>query len=202
MKRTYCALLVVVLLGGCTLAPRPQPPVAVYDFGLQHDPENAPRINTSLFVPEIASPSWLDSPAIIYRLAYANDARSRAYANSRWVAVPAALLSQRLRQRIAAVNEKGAIENREDARADYLVRIELEEFSQVFYSEQTSSAFIRLHASLIRIPEGKLIAQQSLTVEREAPSPNAEGAVKALTDASDKLIDELLDWLARYLDKR
>lgn len=202
MKRTGCVLLIVGLLGGCTLAPRPQVPVAVYDFGLQHAHEGAPRINASLLVPDIAAPSWLDSPNISYRLAYANDARSRAYANSRWVAAPAALLSQRLRQCIAAVNEKGAIDNWEGAQADYLVRMELQEFSQIFDSEQTSYAFIRMHVNLIRRPEGRLIAQQSFSVKREALKPNAEGAVKALTDASDELIDKLLDWLARNLDKR
>lgn len=184
------------------LAPQTRPPVAVYDFGLQHTHEEALGINVSLLVPDIAAPTWLDSPDIIYRLAYANDARSRSYANSRWVAAPAALLSQRLRQSIAAVNEKGVIDNWERARADYLVRMELQEFSQVFDSEQTSSAFIRLHASLIRRPEGALIAQQSFTVKKEASSPNAEGAVKALTNASDELIGELLDWLTRNLDKR
>ena len=202
MKRTCCALLFVGLLCGCTLAPQPRPSVAVYDFGLQHSPEDAPRMNARLLVPDIAAPAWLDSPNINYRLAYANDARSRAYANSRWVAAPAALLSQRLRQCISAINEKGAIDNREGAQADYLVRMELQEFSQVFDSEQASYALIRLHASLIRRPEGTLITQQSFTVKREAPKPNAEGAVKALTDASDELIDELLDWLTRNIDKR
>jgi cholesterol transport system auxiliary component len=78
----------------------------------------------------------------------------------------------------------------------------LQEFSQVFDSEQASYGLIRLQASLIRRPEGALIAQQSFTVKRDASKPNAEGAVKALTDASDGLIDELLDWLTRNIDKR
>lgn len=202
MKKTSCALLVVGFLGGCVLAPQPKPPATVYDFGLQHITENPPRINASLLVQDIVAPSWLDSPNIIYRLAYADDARPQSYANSRWAAAPAALLSQRLRQRIAAFNEKGVITGEDEARAEYLLRVELQEFSQIFYSEQTNRAVIQVRASLIRLPERTLLVQQSLTVEHEAPSPNAEGAVKALTNASDDLIDKLLDWLARNIHER
>jgi cholesterol transport system auxiliary component len=202
MKMTCCAFLVAGLLGGCMLAPQPKPPVAVYDFGLRYPAVEASRINARLLVPDIAAPSWLDATDISYRLAYANDAQTRSYTNSRWVGAPAALLSQRMRQWITAVNEKGGMDNRAGTQADYMVRMELQEFSQVFDSEQASYGLIRLHASLIRRPEGALIAQQSFTVKRDAPNPNAEGAVKALTDAGDGLIVELLDWLTRNIDKR
>ncbi len=199
MKRMGRVLAVSVFLGGCISAPQPKPPVAVYDFGPQRANEDSKCINASLLVPDIAAPSWLDSPDITYRLDYANETRHHAYANSRWVAAPAALLGQRLRQRIAAVNEKGVIDSRDAAQADYLVRMELQEFIQVFYSEKSSYAAIQLRASVIRLPDRTLIAQRSFTVRRETASPNAEGAVKAFADASDNLIGELLDWISRNL---
>lgn len=199
MKRMGRVLMVSVLLGGCISAPQPKSPVAIYDFGPQRVHEDSKRINASLLVPDIAAPSWLDSPVITYRLAYANEIRHHAYANSRWVAAPAALLGQRLRQRITAVSEKGVIDSRDGAQADYVVRMELQEFIQVFYSEKSSYVTIQLRASVIRPPERTLIAQRSFTVRRVTPSPNAEGAVKALADASDDLIDELLDWISRNL---
>jgi cholesterol transport system auxiliary component len=191
--------MVSVFLGGCISAPQPKPPDAVYDFGPQPIHEDSKRIHASLLVTDIAAPSWLDSPDITYRLDYANETRHHAYANSRWVAAPEALLSQRLRQRIAAVNDKGVIDSHDGAQADYLVRTELQEFIQVFSSEKSSYATIRLHASLIRLSERTLIAQRSFTVRRDTPSPNAEGAVKAFADASDDLFDELLGWISRNL---
>lgn len=199
MKRIGRVLIVSVFLGGCISAPQPKPPLAVYDFGPQRVHEDPKRINASLLVADIAAPSWLDSPVITYRLAYANETRHHAYASSRWVAAPAALLSQRLRQRIAAVNEKGVIDSRDGTQADYLVSMELQEFIQVFYADKSSYVAIRLRTSVIRQPGRTLIAQRSFTVRREAPSPNAEGAVKALADSSDDLIEEMLDWISQNL---
>jgi len=54
-------------------------------------------------VPEASAPGWLDSTGIAYRLTYIDSARPQVYAQSRWVDSPAALLTQRMRTRFAAV---------------------------------------------------------------------------------------------------
>ncbi|HUL41587.1 MAG TPA: ABC-type transport auxiliary lipoprotein family protein [Burkholderiales bacterium] len=199
MRRLAGVLALSAFLAGCISAPQSRGPAAVYDLGPLPIHENSKCINATLLIPNIAAPSWLDSPDITYRLDYDNKTRHHAYADSRWVAAPAALLSQRLRQRIAAANEKGVLDSRDGAQADYLVRMELQEFTQVFYSEKCSYVAIGLRASVIRLPDRKLIAQRSFLLRREAPSPNAEGAVKGLVDASDSLISELIDWVSRNL---
>jgi len=137
--------------------PPAQTPAAVYDFGLQ-PPAGVPAASAisgqpqpwaSLLVAEVAAPAWLDSQAIQYRLAYHDSAQTHSYANSRWAAAPAALLTQRIRSRIAAVTHSGVVSAGDGVRADYALRLELEEFAQVFDTVEQSRAVVRLRASLV-----------------------------------------------------
>ena len=194
----------IMLLAGCA-APRTQTPAAVYDFGLQRlavsnaaDAYSQPRLPASLLV-MATSPVWLDNPAIQYRLAYQDLAQSYAYANNRWAAAPATLLAQRIKNRLAAVSNDGVVSVNDGIRADYTLRLELEEFTQIFDTTAQSRAVVRLRASLIERSTRVLLAQRSFDVEQAAPTANAAGAVHALTDASDKLIGILIDWLSTEL---
>lgn len=199
MNKTCGFLLCLPLLAGCAIAPQVKAPAAAYDFGLARPAakDNPARIRAVLLVPDMAAPSWLDTPGILYRLAYHDPARPQAYANSRWIAPPAALLTLRLRSRIA--NAGGIVTAADGARAHYLLRTELEEFSQVFDSMEKSRAVVRLRASLLSQSGQALFAQRSFAAERAAPTPDAQGAVRSLTGTSDEIIDALLDWLAAKL---
>ena len=197
----------IMLLAGCA-APRTQTPAAVYDFGLQRlaasntaDAPRQPRLSASLLV-MATSPVWLDNPAIQYRLAYHDLAQSYAYANNRWAAAPATLLTQRIKNRLAAVSNDGVVSANDGVRADYTLRLELEEFTQIFDTTAQSRAVVRLRASLIEQSTRNLLAQRSFNVEQAAPIANAAGAVHALTDASDKLIGILIDWLSTELPEK
>ncbi len=199
-------ILAVMALAGCA-APRAQAPVALYDFGLQRltavsDASGISgdlRLRASILVPDALAPVWLDSTAILYRLAYQDLARVYAYGGSRWAATPATLLTQRIRNRIAMVNDDGVVNAAEGARTDYALRLELEEFTQIFDTAGHSRAVIKLRASLIDRRTRLLLSQRSFSIEQPAPAPNAPGAVHALTEASDNLIWALVGWLAEKL---
>ncbi|MEP7073717.1 MAG: ABC-type transport auxiliary lipoprotein family protein [Nitrosospira sp.] len=201
-------VLAAMLLAGCA-APRAQTPIAIYDFGLQRpstasnvaDTSGQPQLSASLLV-AATSPAWLDSLAIQYRLAYHNLAQSYAYASSRWAAAPAALLTQRIKRRIADISNDAVVSASDNVRTDYALRLELEEFTQVFDTPDQSRAVVRLRASLIERSTRLLLAQRSFSIEQAASTANAVGAVYALTEASDKLIENLIDWLARELPKK
>ena len=79
------------------------------------------------------------------------------------------------------------------------LRLELEEFSQVFDTPDKSRAVLRLRASLIR--KHGVVAQQEFNLEHAAATPNAEGGVRALIAASDDAGEKLVDWLAAKLEK-
>jgi cholesterol transport system auxiliary component len=187
--------LVTAFLGACTLPGAPVPQKATYDFGLQ--PAAAGRsgsIRGSVLVPEVASPEWLDSNAIVYRLAYDDDARTRIYARSRWAAPPASLVTERLR---AAVTASGGqiVPAQNAAHADWVLRVDLEEFSQVFASPDESHAYVRMRATLVRATERKVVAQRTFGSQRAAPSADAVGGTKALAKAAEEVVEGIVAWV-------
>jgi cholesterol transport system auxiliary component len=198
-----------IMAMGCA-GPRTVAPVAVYDFGSQRlstgvngaaTPDSL-RLRGSLLVAEAMAPAWLDSTAIQYRLAYDDLAQSHAYARHRWAAPPSNLLTQRIRNLVAGFSDGRVVSTADGARTDHILRIELGEFTQVFDTPDQSRVVVRFRASLIDRATRSVIAQRSLSGEQPAPSPNAKGAVRSLTDLSDKLIAELIGWLAEEIKEK
>lgn len=200
MKKTIAALLALIL-GACSFGPTQKDPPATYDLGVVPAPAaaGAPRIRASLMVHGIAAPSWLDSPAIVYRLNYQDTARQQVYAHSRWAAPAAALLTQRLRSQLAAASDGGIIGLADSARADYALRVELEEFTQVFDTVDSSRAVIVARATVVNVSRRVLHAQKTFSIEKPAASPNAEGGVRALSEASNELVESVVAWVAGSL---
>ena len=193
-------LLSLALLAGCATTPQSRDGTAGYDFGLSlQDKEANPRLQQDLVIAAVTAPAWMENTGIYYRLAYQDASRPQAYALSRWVMSPAALLSQRLRASVARANKAAVFTPADGARADYTLRLELEEFSQVFDAADKSRAVVQLRASLIR--NRGVVAQQGFSVERAAATPNAEGGVQALIAASDAAGNSLIDWLAANMKK-
>jgi cholesterol transport system auxiliary component len=188
-------LLSLALLSGCALGPQTREGMVNYDFGLpRSDKEANPRLQQDLIVAGVSAPAWMDNSSIYYRLAYQDPTRPEAYAQSRWVMPPAALLGQRLRASIARASKAGVFAPADGVHAGYTLRLELEEFSQVFDAADRSHAVLRLRASLIR--QRNVVAQQGFNLEHAAATPNAEGGVRALIAASDDAGEKLVDWLA------
>ena len=193
-------LLLLALLAGCALGPQSGDGMARYDFGLlRTDKEVNPRLQRDLVVAAVSAPAWMDNTGIYYRLAYQDATRPQAYAQSRWVMPPAALLGQRLRASIARANKAAVFTPADGVRTDYTLRLELEEFSQVFDAADKSRAVLRLRASLVR--NRGVAAQQGFSIERAAATPNAEGGVQALIAASDEAGNSLIDWLAANMKR-
>jgi cholesterol transport system auxiliary component len=167
----------------------------------------------ALIVGEIEASPALESTAMLYRLAYANPQQLRPYAQARWSMPPAQLLRQRLRVRLG---ESYALLNAGDRliasaattttntgttatlRPPLSLRLELEEFSQLFDSPQQSTGLLRLRATLTQAsPTGEqLMAQRSFTLQRPAPTPDAAGGVQALSEASEAVALEVGAWVA------
>lgn len=205
---TKIALLLVLslyLLTGCVAFNKSQSSISIYDFGMQQA-QPAKQIlqqslhhRKSLLIADATAPSWLDNNAIQYRLLYHNPTQSYTYASSRWVATPAALLTQQIRSRIVASTNEQVIKDNSTAKADYALHIELEEFTQLFDTVDTSHIVIGLRASLVERNTRKLLAQKDFSIKEKAPTADATGAVSALSSASNQLINELVGWLTTEL---
>ena len=107
------------------------------------------------------------------------------------------MLTERVRARFAGAS-RGVVTAQDGAKADYALRIELEDFSQQFESAQASKGAARLRASLIDQNTRALHAQRTFSAERPA-APNAAGAAQALAAASDAVIEELVAWAVQNI---
>ena len=186
------ASLLVGLLSGCaTRAPAP----ALYDFGPLTQGVKPPAVARlpALNVAEVQAPAWMDGPLMFYRLSYANVQQAYPYAGSRWSMSPAQLLGQRLKSRIAF--EGGTVLAPGDGAQQLpTLRLDADEFVQIFASSNTSVGQLTLRASLFR---GKqLIGQRQFEQQASAPSPDAAGGARALAVASDAAISDILSWIA------
>jgi cholesterol transport system auxiliary component len=184
--------------GGCgipTISSSPE--VTQYDFGPLPSKSPTQGLRQPLLIYDVSAPAWLDSPFIYYRLSYQLAARPQAYADSRWVGSPAELITGRVRARLASSGKGGIIHPADGTRASYALRVELDEFTQVFDAPGQSSAVVRLRATVLG--KNALIAQKSFSVERPASTPDAEGGVRALIEASDEAVDQLVAWTVASL---
>lgn len=193
-------IVVAAALAGCSIGPKATEQPASYDLGPPRQlAAGNPPITAMLALPEVTAPAWLGGNGIVYRLSFENAARAYAYTQSRWTAPPPALLTQRMRSRFAASTSSGIATGTDGVRADYLLRVELEDFSQSFESPASSRVALRARASLVNLANRNMVAQRVFDVEQATPTPDAPGAVKALAAASDEFMDRLLAWTAERL---
>ena len=188
--------LSILLIGGCSALPDKPVRPAVYDFGPGLVPKATPAPPAAgaalppLLLADIEAPATVDGTAVLYRLAYADVQQVRPYAQARWSMPPAQLLRDPLsQQRVVLSPAEGP--------AGWILRLELEEFTQVFDAPDRSVGLVRLRATLLETVNGRerLVAQRRFTAQRPAPSADAPGGVRALTAASDAAIDEIVQWL-------
>ena len=198
MKRRRARLLLVLacLLPGCASLPSAPVRPAVYDFGpgaLTVSAQNHPAL-PPIVLQEVRAPPALDNAAVLYRLAYSDAQQLRPYAQARWSMAPAQLVRQRLRE---SLSRKRAVVDPGESAVPLTLRVELQEFSQIFETAQTSSGLVRLRATLIESKAGadRLVAQQIFVVQRPAASPDAPGGVRALMTASEAAVEEIGEWL-------
>ena len=199
VARCAAAAMMCGALAACSLGQKTEQP-ATYDLGApRSQPAAKPAIAAVLYLPEATAPAWLHGPGIVYRLNYENPPRPQPYALSRWTAAPAALLTERLRNRFAAAAAKGIVTGADGVRADYLLRVELEDFSQSFDAPNASRVSLQARVSLVSLATRMLVAQRAFAVEQAAPTPDAPGAVTALSAASEEFVEGVLRWTEREL---
>lgn len=195
-------LFILLLLTGCMTNLRTPASISIFDFGpiTQSEFEQPVAPAMQIEVAEITAPQWLDAPAMLYRLAYHHPAQTHAFANHRWAASPASLLTERIRQRVMSWQNPPGRSKGGPRPAIYLLKIELEEFMQVFDDINDSHVVISLRVSLVERNTRELVSRQRFVETEATASADASGGVKAFITASDRLTAELIAWLAKVVD--
>ena len=187
MRAFFFTLIAALSLSACSFAP-PAPARAVYDLGPA--PATTATGGTLAWrIADVTAPPWLNGEGIAYRLSFQQAQRLEHYRDSLWAAPPAALLTQRLRDQLAATPGCAG-------KPAALLAINLDEFEQVFTSPTSSQVVLRLHATLWPANATGPAQQQHWRIERPAASPDAPGAVRALAQAVDDWLPQLGGWLA------
>ncbi|SAK41395.1 lipoprotein [Caballeronia catudaia] len=187
------ALAFITMLAACGSTPTAMPN-ARYDLG------TPPAANASANVAPmppvkvlaVGAPRNLETDSFAYRLSYVDAQRTGSYSDSHWTMPPAQLLTQRLREALAA---RGPILSGADpVRAVPLLEVELTSFEQVFDAPEESHGLVSVRATLTQ--QGRVIGQRSFAASASAPSADASGGARALAAASDDVIAQLSAWLA------
>lgn len=188
-------IFLAILLAGCTFIPKASPSISTYDLGPARlstpDPTSSP---ITIQIANISAPVWLDTQSIYYRLAYHDPARIYTYARSRWNAPPAQLLTERFKQYFATQNIHSQRKNH--TLVNYLLKIDLEEFTQIFNTPDNSEAVIQLRATLYEPTSHYLIAQHDFLGKQTTQTADAAGAIAAFILVSDHLLNELIQWIS------
>lgn len=193
-----------IFLAGCSALPQPPVRPVLYDLGpgqLAPAAEQPPL--PALALADVQSAGPVDgSTAVHYRLAYADARQLRPYQSARWSQPPAQLLEQRLRavlgeRRAVLRADKALIAARQGQAPTAVLRVELEEFSQIFTSEQGSTGVVRLRATLVEpTPTGEqLLGQRLFVAQQAATSADAAGGTRALAEATQQAAQALAQWL-------
>jgi cholesterol transport system auxiliary component len=194
-NRLFWAFAATVCVAGCAT---PQAPIAkaVYDFGPSlNTPANALATPLQpLVLAEIDASTALESPSVLYRLGYADAQQLRPYTLARWSMPVAQLVRLRLRD---ALSSRGPVLSTAEGGAAWLLKVELDEFSQLFSTPGSSAGLVRLRATLLRA--GALVAQRDVLARASAPSADAAGGVRALTQATDDAVQQVANWAAAQM---
>lgn len=199
--RVVFGLILSGMLAGCGGLPKGGSTAAVYDFGpglVQELPSNRMAPLPTLALGEVHAPTALDNLPVVYRLGYSDAQQLRPYAQARWSMPPAQLLRQRVRE---TLGQRRAVLNLADGvlapPGTLTLRLELEEFSQLFDAAASSTGVLRMRATLTQLAPGgdALVAQRSFVLREPAASADAPGGVRALTAAADSAVQQLDQWV-------
>ncbi len=187
--------LLALLLNGCFGGGNQRLEPAVYDlFGSvsgsigNADPAE-PVTGLTLRLAEVQAPAWQNTPAMQYRLTYAEPAQRLVYAESRWAAPPAELLEQLVRR-------QDVVRRSRYEAGGCQLHLNLDEFIQIFDAPGSSRALIEVQVALLAPGNTRPIARQSF---RMAPAAGGEAksGVAGFVIAARDLGKELNIWLLR-----
>lgn len=205
MRRRLLLVLAPVALAACSALPDKPTRETMYDLGPVSLPAaSATPPGAPLVLPDLEVNGALETTALLYRLGYADAFQLRPYGFARWSAPPGQLLLQRLRDHIGQArpvldSASAASLARRGGVTPPVLRVELEEFSQVFESQSASQGVVRLRCTLLESTAAgeRLVAQRIFGAQLPAPTADAPGGVRALSAASDAVARDILAWLGQ-----
>lgn len=180
-----------LMLAACAGDAPKQSNVAYYDM-----PGIAADLPAPLRSLDVVPASWLAGNAMYYRLAYADGNRREHFAESRWTAQPAELLSIRLQRSFMSSKDNTA---QPVAVQPCRLRVDLDDLVQVFDSQSASRLVLEGRATLIG-QQQTVLARRTLGLSQPSGTDARSGAV-ASGPLLDALARELQSWVNQNCKK-
>lgn len=198
--------VLVLLLTGCssltgTQASKLYPQRYTLPAVAAESSSSSPQLPIVLAVAPVAAPRWLNSPGMVYRLAYDMQSRLAAYSRSRWAGPPASMVGQTSKDALADSGLFKAVTDAGAGVADIVLRISLTDFEQVFTSRQQSVGVLDARVTLLHAKSDEVLAQHAFHYRVPAPSADAAGGIQALGKANSQFAAGMLRWLQQALSQ-
>lgn len=171
-------LVALALLAGCAGNAADSTP-RTFDLGIAAPAAKFPalRVAARAFTP-------FDGVQMYYRLAWRDSSELASYALSNWSAPPAELLR---RQVLRSAGE---------GTGKCMLEVEVQEFTQVFTTKESSEVRIEARVSLSNGPAR--IASRGLTATEPNAGAEAVSGAAAMVRATERLMQELSGWVSRH----
>lgn len=187
-------LLPLAWLAGCGALPGPARPVTHYVLTDPGPVQPAARtLPGVLLLREMDASAFYQEP----RLAYSSRPGTRAnYEFAYWAELPAKRLTWLLRQRIEASGTVATVAPLTGGIiGDYQLNTRLIDF---YHDAATPPGMVLLliEAELVRRDRGVLVGRRIFVFQEPVASYDAAGAAEAMNRAANRVIDEIVAWLA------
>ncbi len=195
---TACIILAAFVFLSCVLQREQTPPVKAYIIDPAPPVEligktGRKRIPLTLDLYTIKGVFPLRTRKIYYKKSKISQ---NPYLYSRWEDAPTRMLTTKLLKSLGAAGIfKGVTLLYTRAQADLSLDAFLFDFTQHVTPDGSSFGVISITFQLIEKHTGKILGARSFEIREPAPTTDAEGAAKALNDASDVLCAQVITWL-------
>ena len=192
------ALLPLLLLGLGGCGTKKVPPTHYYTIDIHTPGIGEPNVETPRFgtlrIAMVHPTRLTNSSNIFYR---EKSHRLQPYAYSRWYETLGSMLENKLllafeKSRMAETVVGDVSGTRADARLEVAVLDAVHDFT----GGKPSKARLVCTVTLLDNRTRESLASKLFEVEAAAPSDDAEGGVKALNEAADRMVAEILRWVA------
>jgi len=189
------AALTLCLLAGCASAPTQ--PARWSIVGGERATAAAGGLPPGLQI-RVTSAPWINQTGFLYSLDYQAGRTVESYAQNQWVDRPPILVEDLMRLAYASGQAPPSVAADPGASVQHAaaLSVRLVDFSQHFRSPGVSEARIAAVVTVSEVNPGRV---RSAVIEASAPAPSADaaGGAQAFGDASDRLIEQIFNWVAK-----
>ncbi|MDA8561821.1 ABC-type transport auxiliary lipoprotein family protein [Gammaproteobacteria bacterium] len=194
MNNKLIIIVLSLLLGSCSiLSPIKNNNLKTYNINTLPDIKHYHKISKTISVSKPLASNLYETKEMAYSLRrYSID----YFVKNRWISKPADMLQPLIIQSLINTNHfKSVAPSFGIGRFDVTLNTQILQFHQEFFGSK--SVFkLKIHAELIKVSNGKILASKEFYIIEPSPYCSPYGGVIAANRATEKMLSQLVGWLA------